>query len=247
MSVLSERGPILPSAATITAVATVLALAIGGGVASFAGVLLFRVVSGPLGIVGTDISAVANIGVQLGFAAVAAGYLLAVDERSRYLRFSWPTAEGVAWIIALPLLSAVLSIGLSTLFSALGMAVPSHSGLGTAGILIERPALWAVAIPALYLFAAPVEELLYRGIVQGRLRPYLETSGVVLVSGVAFALMHSLTYLFSSGPIAYTVVSTGLFGLVWALVYERTENLVVTAVNHAMFWTVPFSLFLPSV
>lgn len=247
MSVLSERGPTLPTPATMMAVAMAIALAVGGGIASFGGVLVFRAVSGRLGIIGTDIYAVANIGVQLGFAAVAAGYLFTADERSRYLRFHWPTAEGVAWIVALPLLSAVLSIGLSTLLPALGMAVPSHSGLGTAGILLERPALWAVAIPSLYLFAAPAEELLYRGIVQGRLRPYLGTPGVVLVSGVAFALMHSIVYLLSSGPIAYTVVSTGLFGLVWALVYERTENLVVTAVTHAMFWTVPFSLFLPSV
>lgn len=116
---------------------------------------------------------------------------------------------------------------------------------GTAELLLQDPILWAVAIPTLYLFAAPVEELLYRGVVQERLRPHLGTAGVVLVSGLAFGLMHAVTYAFTSGPLAYTVISIGASGMIWAFVYERTENLAVTAVSHAMFWTVSVQLLLP--
>ncbi|ERH13387.1 MAG: CAAX amino terminal protease family, partial [halophilic archaeon J07HB67] len=38
------------------------------------------------------------------------------------------------------------------------------------------------------------------------------------------------------------VASTAVGGVVWGVVYERTRNLVVTSVSHAMSWTVPFSL-----
>jgi len=247
MSVLSERSPVIPGMGAARAVATAFALAIGGGVVSFAGVVLFRTVAGILGITDTDIYAVADIGVQLGFAVVAAGYLFVADDWSRYLKFRRPTAEDVAWILALPGISAALSVGLTTVLPVFGIAVPthSHSSVGTAGLLLQQPMLWAVAIPALYLFAAPIEETLYRGIVQGRLRPHLGTAGVVLVSGVAFGSMHTLTYLFASGPLVYTILSITAFGCVWAFVYERTENLIVTAVSHAMFWTVPFSTLLP--
>ena len=246
MSVFAERSPVVPGMATSRAVATALALAVGGGLVSFAGVILFRLAGGALGIADTDAYAVADIGVQLGFAVVAAGYLFSVDDRSRYLKLRRPTIEDVVWIVALPGISAALSVALTTGLPVLGIAVPTHNGsVGTAELLLQQPMLWAVAIPALYLFAAPVEELLYRGIVQGRLRPHLGTAGVVFVSGVAFGLMHTLMYLFASGPLAYTVISITAFGFVWAFVYERTENLAVTAVSHAMFWTVPFSAFLP--
>jgi membrane protease YdiL (CAAX protease family) len=249
MSVLSERSPAIPGTAAARAVATAFALAIGGGVVSFAGVVLFGAVGGILGITDADIYAVADVGVQLGFAVVAAGYLFVADKRSRYLKFRRPAVEDIAWILALPAISAALSVGLTTVLPVFGIAVPthSHSSVGTAELLLERPMLWAVAIPALYLFAAPIEEILYRGIVQGRVRPHLGTAGVVLVSGVAFGSMHTLTYLFASGPLVYTILSTTAFGCVWAFVYERTENLVVTAVSHAMFWTVPFSTLLPVV
>ena len=249
MSVLSEHGPVIPDTAAARAVTAAFALAIGGGVVSFAGVVLFGAVGGILGITDTDIYTVADVGVQLGFAVVAAGYLFIADDWSWYLKFRRPTVEDVAWILALPGISAVLSVGLTTVLPVFGIAVPthSHSNVGTAELLLQRPMLWAVAIPALYLFAAPVEEILYRGIVQGRLRPHLGTAGVVLVSGVAFGSMHTLTYLFASGPLVYTIISITAFGCVWAFVYERTENIVVTAVSHAMFWTVPFSTLLPVV
>jgi len=224
-------------------------LAIGGGVVSFVGVVLFGAVGGILGITETDIYTVADIGVQLGFGVVAAGYLFVADDWSRYLKFRRPTVEDIAWILALPAISAVLSVGLTTILPVFGIAVPthSHSSVGTSGLLLQQPMLWAVAIPALYLFAAPIEEILYRGIVQGRLRPHLGTAGVILVSGVAFGSMHALTYLFASGPIVYTIISITAFGCIWGYVYERTENLVVTAVSHAMFWTVPFSTLFPFV
>jgi membrane protease YdiL (CAAX protease family) len=249
MSVSSEHGPTISDMTAARAMITALTLAIGGGIVSFVGVIVFRAVGSALGVVDADAYAVADVGVQLGFAVVAAGYLFVADERSQYLKFRWPTIEDIAWIIALPGISAALSVGLATILPVLGIAVPTHthSSTGTAELLLQRPMLWMVATPALYLFAAPIEEILYRGIVQGQLRAHFGTAGIVFVSGVAFGLMHTLTYLFASGPLVYTAISITIFGFVWAFVYERTENLVVTAVSHAMFWTVPFSTLLPVV
>lgn len=246
MIVLPEDRPVVLATPTLRAVGTALALAIGGGVASFMGVVAYRTAGGGLGIADTDAYAVADIGVQLGFALVAVGYLLTVSERSKYLKFSRPTIEDIAWIVALPGIRVAIGIGLTAILPVLGMSIPSHdySNVGTPELLLQQPMLWAVAIPALYVFAAPAEELLYRGIVQGRLRPHFGTPGVVLISGLVFGLMHALTYLFASGSLAYAAISTGVFGIVWAFIYERTENLAVTAVSHAMAWTVPLSTLL---
>jgi hypothetical protein len=226
-----------------------LGLAIVGGLAAFAGVFALGGTAAAFGVVDTDLYAVVGrVGVQVGFAVVAVGYLAVAADRSRYLRLRRPTLEDVGWIVALPVVFGVLAVGLRAALSAVGIPTPaaSHGVEGTKAILLRRPILWAAAIPVLYLFAAPAEELLYRGIVQGRLRPHLGTTGVVLVSGIAFGLMHAVVGAAStSGHVVYWIVSTGCSGVVWAAVYERTGNLAVTAINHATAWTIPFAALLP--
>jgi len=213
------------------------------------GVLAVTVLASALGVAGTDVYAVvARSGTQIGFAVVAVAFLAVAGDRSRYVKLRWPTLEDVGWIVALPFVLLPVGAGLNVLLPAVGVPTPSasHAVEGTKAILIDRPVLWAVAIPGLYLFAAPAEELLYRGIVQGRLRPHLGTGGVILVSAVAFGLMHAVVFAFSAPEhFVYSLVSIGASGAVWAVVYERTENLAVTAVNHAMSWTVPFAALFP--
>lgn len=250
MSIRPNRLLTLSSSPTVVVVTTTLALAIGGGIAAIFGAIVFRLAGTAIDVANSDAFTVASVGVQLGFAAVAVGYLRVADERSRYLKVRWPTVEDIGWILILPVLLGVAGVGLNAVLSAVGVATPttSHAVQGTAEILTNRPHLWAVAIPALYLFAAPAEELLYRGIVQGRLRPHLGTTGVVIVSGVAFGLMHAVMGLVSTTDyVIHWIASTGVGGIIWAVVYERTENLAVTAVSHAMSWTLPFSTLLPFV
>lgn len=245
----SERSLGVPGGPAVTAVVGALGLAVAGGVAGLPGAVAVRAVGTALGVVDSAAFAVAGVGVQVGFAAVALGYLSVVDDRSRYLKLRRPTPEDVGWVLVLPVLLGVAGLGLNAALSSVGVAVPaaSHGARGTAAVLASRPRLWAVAVPALYLFAAPAEELLYRGIVQGRLRPHLGTVGVVLVSGVAFGLLHAVIGLASSSDhLVHWIASTGIGGVVWAAVYERTENLAVTAVSHATSWTVPFSALLPA-
>ncbi|WP_436911270.1 CPBP family intramembrane glutamic endopeptidase [Halosimplex marinum] len=248
MNVRSELSSVVPHSPALTAVIGALGLALGGSVAAVVGAIAFRLVAAALGVADSAAFTVGRVGVQIGFGAVALGYLATADEPSRYAKVRWPTLEDIGWILVLPVLLGVAGFALNAVLSVVGAATPStsHGAQGAAEILANRPVLWAVAIPALYLFAAPAEELLYRGVVQGRLRPHLGTAGVVLVSGLAFGLMHGVMGLVSSTDrVVHWIASTGVGGAVWALAYERTENLAVTAVSHAMSWTISFSTLLP--
>jgi hypothetical protein len=251
MSVLAERAPWGPDRTAAWAVLSTVGLAVAGGVAAFGGVIAVTVLASALGVAETDAYAVvARSGTQVGFAVVAGAFLAVADDWSRYVNLRWPTLEDVGWIVALPFVFLAVGAGLRVVLSVAGVPTPaaSHGLEGTKAILMNQPILWAVAIPGLYLFAAPAEELLYRGIVQGRLRPHVGTAGVVLVSAVVFGLMHAIVGVFSaSGQFTYWIVSTGVSGAVWAVVYERTENLAVTTVSHAMSWTVPFAALIPFV
>ena len=94
----------------------------------------------------------------------------------------------------------------------------------------------------MFIFAAPAEELVYRGIVQGTLRQSFNLAGVVVAGGLLFGLMHVLVGLVTPGVGSLGAlrwgITTALPGMVWGYAYERTENLAVTAITHAMTWTV---------
>ncbi|WP_324760944.1 CPBP family intramembrane glutamic endopeptidase [Haloarcula sp. GH36] len=251
MSVISRQASAVPDRTAVWAVLSTFGLAVTGGVAAFGGILVISLLASTLGIAGTDAYAVvARSGTQVGFAVVAVVFLLVAGDRSRYVKLRWPTLEDLGWIAVLPFVLFAVSAGLTLVLPAIGISTPSasHGAEGTKALLIDRPILWVVVIPGLYVFAAPVEELLYRGIVQGRLRPHLGTGGIVLVSAVAFGLMHTIVFALSPPEhFVYSILSISAAGAVWAVVYERTENLAVTAVNHAMSWTVPFGALIPFV
>jgi membrane protease YdiL (CAAX protease family) len=181
--------------------------------------------------------------IQVGFAGFAAAYLLWQGDRERYVRIRRPTSEDVGWILVIPLVFAAQSVVLPSVLASVGLPHP-QPGTGLEDLALEtRPLLWPVAFVGMYLFAAPAEELVYRGIVQGRLRAAFDTLGVVVLGGLLFGFMHFLVGLMtqgvSLGGSLYWGIDTVIPGLVWGYAYERTENLLVPAVTHAMAWTIP--------
>jgi len=93
--------------------------------------------------------------------------------------------------------------------------------------------LWLV--PASFLLIGPGEELLFRGIVQGRLRETFDpVPGVVLASAL-FAAVHFLALTGGAGGRLVTVTVLFFPALVFGAVYELTDNLVVPALVHGAY------------
>ncbi|SDY85795.1 CAAX protease self-immunity [Halopenitus persicus] len=177
--------------------------------------------------------------IQVGFAGA---YLVRQGDWNRYVKIRGPTFEDIDWIVGLPLLFAAQGMVLPPILAAVGLPHP-QPGTGMEELALEtRPLLWPIAFTGMYLFAAPAEELVYRGLVQGRLRAAFDTLGVVILGGLLFGVMHFLVGLMtqgvSFGGSLYWGIDTVVPGLVWGYAYERTENLLVTVVTHAMAWTV---------
>jgi len=180
--------------------------------------------------------------IQVGFAGFAVAYLVWQGDWDRYVKIRWPTPEDIGWIVGLPVLFAAQGVVLPPILAVIGLPHP-QPGTGLEELALEtRPLLWPVAFIGMYLFAAPAEELVYRGIIQGRLRAVFDTLGVVALGGLLFGLMHFFVGLMTQGVSVggslYWGIDTVLPGLAWGFAYERTENLLVTAVTHAMVWTV---------
>ncbi|SDZ94853.1 hypothetical protein SAMN04488065_1377 [Haloplanus vescus] len=100
--------------------------------------------------------------------------------------------------------------------------------------------LWLV--PASFLLIGPGEELLFRGIVQGRLRETFDrVPGVVLASAL-FAAIHYLALTGGAGGRLVTITILFFPALVFGTVYELSENLVVPSLVHGAYNATLFAL-----
>lgn len=225
-----------------------LGICIGGLATGVLGLLLFPfdAVFAGVGLAGTVAGdQLSGHKIQLGFAVFALLYLARRDSIERYVRIRKPTLTDLAWlvgiVIAVPLLATLVGHALGVIGMA---ATESH---GEAFALYDHPAAIPALFVGLYLFAAPAEELVYRGLIHGRLRDAFSTRDRVLIAGVLFGLMHLLVGFLTPSTGVIGAVRWGVTacvpGIVWGLAYERTDNLTVTVVAHAISWTIPVGTF----
>lgn len=230
--------------AKVIAVAEVVSLTVGSVIAGVGAVLAVSIVVQASGVPPTDIVQILRSrAIQLGFLAVALVYLIVREFSLDSSTFRIPSLRGVAWIIAIPVLSAGVGFVLEPLLASIGIVQPP----ATTGMSIDdfgtRPLLWIVVFAAWFVFAAPAEELLFRGIIQGRLRQTFEVVPGILLGAVCFGLMHVPVAALSAGlEPASAFIETSVSGAIFGVAYERTNNLLVPSVSHAALWTGGFFL-----
>jgi hypothetical protein len=100
--------------------------------------------------------------------------------------------------------------------------------------------LWL--IPASFLLIGPGEELLFRGIVQSRLRETFDAVPGVVLASALFAAVHFVALTGGTGGRLVTVTVLFFPALVFGAVYEITENLVVPALVHGAYNATLFAI-----
>lgn len=164
--------------------------------------------------------------VQPGFALVAVGYIYYRSDIWQFVRLGAPSLEGILWILSGVVVERVTRT-LSELISG-----TTHGGwVPKWELLVADPSAIPVTVVVIFVVMAPAEELLFRGVIHGRLRDGFDVVPRIAVGAVLFGVPH----LFFSGGLpsfAVTIV-TGLF---LATAYERTHNLVIPIGMHGVIW-----------
>jgi membrane protease YdiL (CAAX protease family) len=216
------------------------ALALASIVVALLSVLVISLVLQGLGLFGTDAAFIIQYtAVQAGFLPLALVYLSSRDRLHSYINIDRPTAQDVGWILLIPAVLVVASFGLEPLFTLLGLSV-GGAPVPESPDVLEQPALLLLVFVWWFLIAAPAEELLFRGVIQGRLRETYRASLGVLLASLIFVIPHVAFVLIDGGgvgAISTQAVQTFVSGLVFGIAYERTGNLVVPAVGHGIMWT----------
>lgn len=98
-----------------------------------------------------------------------------------------------------------------------------------------EPIFFLYMIPVMILFVGPIEEFMYRGVLQGGFREHINTGIAVIISSMLFGLSH-ITVLggFSVESIPY-IITVFVLGGVLGIFYEYRENLIVPAVAHGIY------------
>ena len=223
---------------------------VGLGVAGI-GVSIVLVLSSALllGLLGVTITPVLSIVLSLlltqGVAFLGVGYLYlrerGIPVRSVGLRV--PSIKEFGIVIGALVLSFVYLIAVSQLLAATGTESAENQ---IAGMAMENPEIVLYLLPGSFLLIGPGEELLFRGVVQNRIREEFSAVPGVIIASVIFAAIH-VGSLVASDPSAVLVTVGVLMGpsLILGSIYEYTRNLVVPIIVHGTYNAIIFlSLYL---
>jgi uncharacterized protein len=220
--------------AKVRALIVVAAIVLGAGLAA---VVIPLAALLPMAIMDAEPSPALVIGLSIvltqgvAFGGVALLYLALVRGRVR-VPLRWPTVKDLQWMVggsALALAALVVG-GLAV--SLLGLEVGAHQ---VQEIGMTDPEIFALLIPLSFLLIGPGEELLFRGVIQGRLRQAFGPVSAVSIAALIFAAVH-ITAL--TGPMQARIAGIAVLllpSLVFGLSYERSRNIAVPAVIHGTY------------
>ncbi|EMA10098.1 hypothetical protein SAMN05443574_11043 [Haloarcula vallismortis] len=127
----------------------------------------------------------------------------------------------------------VVAAIITTLVSLFGIETATNQA---AEIGMENPDVLLLLIPASFLLIGPGEELLFRGVVQGRIRDYFGPISGVTIASVMFAGIHYPAL--SGGSVTGKLVAVSALlipSLILGATYEYTDNIVVPSLIHGAY------------
>jgi membrane protease YdiL (CAAX protease family) len=215
---------------------------LGGGV-----VLGINVVTGGLPLAANLVLTLV-LGQYVAFGGLAIAYLMwrGLDRSGivAYLGVRRPSLKEIGLIIGGWALILVTIIVISFVVQLLGTETASNQ---SAELAMQNPAIIPLLIAASFLVIGPSEEILYRGVVQGRLRESLSPVPAILIASAIFAAVHVIALTGGASARLTTIAILFLPSIVFGAVYEYTENLVVPALLHGLHNAVIFTILYISI
>jgi len=175
------------------------------------------------------------IGQVLVMGGLSVAYLLYTGRGLDYVPIRRPTLVETLAIIAAPFAVIVVSAVVTQLGLLFGVEPSQHALTGMGDV---DPQFYIYMVPLVILIVGPFEELLYRGVVQARLRESFGPAVAILLASLIFAAIHLPAHGFGQAGLASTAVSMiALVGgsIIFGGLYEWTENLTVVALVHGLY------------
>lgn len=179
----------------------------------------------------------------IAFPLTVFAYLRSQDLSLSFLNLRLPTVRDSLWMVSGYIL--VLALVFTCLIIVASVGAPTAERANQAAFQDPQTLLWL--IPLSFLVIGPGEELLFRGVIQSRLRrSFSPVSGIVLASAM-FAPPHILGLTGSLSALALTITILFIPSLVFGATYELSENLLVPIIIHGAYDATSFGILYLSV
>lgn len=143
-----------------------------------------------------------------------------------------PSLRDLGYVVGAYVLAFALVITIAVAVQQTGVQTANNAAAETG---LENPGLLLWLIPGSILLIGPGEEILFRGVVQGRFRERFGPVVSIVLASFVFAAVH-FTALQGAASARLVTIGILLFpALVFGTVYELTENIVVPALVHGFY------------
>jgi len=167
----------------------------------------------------------------LGFFAVI-GFYVAVQNGADYFSVGIPSLRDLGMVVVGFVGLFAVSAAFSVLLGALDVDTATNQVITQSQ---QDPIRFLYLVPVTFLFVAPAEELLFRGLVQGLFRRAYGVVPAILLASVLFGAPHYLALLGSEGSVGPKLVIITILGVVLGTLYEVTDNLAVPILVHGLW------------
>ena len=192
---------------------------------------------------GVNVGLTLILGQYVAFGGLAVAYLSwrGFDRSGivSYLGVRWPSLKEIGLVIGGWMLIIIMVMGISVILSIIGTEGAANQ---SAELAMQNPAIIPLLFAASFLVIGPSEEVLYRGIVQGRLRESLPAAPAIGIASAIFAAVHVIALTGGLQGRLTTIAVLFFPSLVFGAVYEYTENIVVPALLHGLHNAVIFTV-----
>lgn len=167
----------------------------------------------------------------LGFLLAVAAFLWITDEWDLVRFEPLDRREGVLTLIGVVGLLG-LQFALLSVFGLFGVSTGENRAMLPGQ---ENPTYFLYMIAVSVLVVGPVEEVLFRGVVQGALRKAWSAWPAILLASALFGVVHVVAVAGTAEQqLLYASVAMAL-GCVLGYLYERTGNVAVPGVTHGLY------------
>lgn len=197
--------------------------------------------------IGFSLSELLILGILLlqgiAFPLTAFAYLRSQNLSRSFLNLRLPTVRDGLWIVGGYILVFVLVFACLIIVSSID--APTAERANQAAFEDPQTLLWL--IPLSFLVIGPGEELLFRGVIQSRLRGSFSPVSAVVLASAMFAPPHILGLTGSLSALALTITILFIPSLVFGATYELSENLLIPIVIHGAYDATIFGILYFSV
>lgn len=172
----------------------------------------------------------------IGFGGFGLFYLKYTEYDRGLIRIQGAWLQGIGYIVGgiVTVLVGVTIVGF--IISQLDVQ-PAKSQIITG---FKNPVWLLVLIPVSIFIVGPAEELLFRGIVQGKIKHAIGPAGAIVIASAVFASIHVFGLLGTPIQMLITLSVIFVLSLILGSLYELSDNLVVPALVHGLYNAIQF-------